>query len=66
MTINKLQLDDVKIIFDDQVVLSGVDLKVNDGEIISLMGSSASGRRLLFDQLQDLIEFLQVQLKLMA
>ena len=44
MTRNKLQLDDVKIIFDDQVVLSGVDLKVNDGEIISLMGSSASGK----------------------
>ena len=44
MTRNKLQLDDVKIIFDGQVVLSGVDLKVNDGEIISLMGSSASGK----------------------
>ena len=40
----KLNLESVKIKLDSKVVLDDVNLKVNSGEIVSLMGSSASGK----------------------
>ncbi len=41
---NKLDLESVKIELDSETVLDNVNLSINDGEIVSLMGSSASGK----------------------
>ncbi len=44
MSDNKLDLQSVRIILDSKTVLDNVNLSINDGEIVSLMGSSASGK----------------------
>ena len=51
----KLKLEKVNITLDSKVVLDDVNLEINDGDIVSLMGSSASGKHLLLDQLLDFI-----------
>ena len=40
----KLKLEKVNITLDSKVVLDDVNLEINDGDIVSLMGSSASGK----------------------
>jgi iron(III) transport system ATP-binding protein len=40
----KLNLESVKIKLDSKIVLDDVNLQINTGEIVSLMGSSASGK----------------------
>jgi iron(III) transport system ATP-binding protein len=44
MSNDKLNLQSVKISLDSKVILDDVNLKIDNGEIISLMGSSASGK----------------------
>tara|TARA_Y100000768_G_C23989443_1_gene691223 strand:- start:337 stop:1380 length:1044 start_codon:yes stop_codon:yes gene_type:complete len=44
MSNNKLDLESVKIVLDSKTILDNVNLQINDGEIVSLMGSSASGK----------------------
>ena len=44
MSDTKLKLEKVNITLDSKVVLKNVNLKVGDGDIVSLMGSSASGK----------------------
>ena len=44
MSNDKLNLQSVKISLDSKVILDDVNLKIDTGEIISLMGSSASGK----------------------
>ena len=44
MSNDKLNLQSVKILLDSKVILDDVNLKIDNGEIISLMGSSASGK----------------------
>ena len=44
MSGTKLKLEKVNITLDSKVVLDNVNLEVNDGDIVSLMGSSASGK----------------------
>ena len=44
MSNTKLKLEKVNITLDSKVVLNNVNLEVNDGDIVSLMGSSASGK----------------------
>jgi len=41
---NKLNLESVRIDLDSKIVLDDVNLSISDGEIVSLMGSSASGK----------------------
>ena len=47
MSNNKLDLESVKILLDSKTILDNVNLQINDGEIVSLMGSSASGKTTL-------------------
>ncbi len=47
MSQNKLSLEDVRIVLDSKVILDNVNLAVNDGDIVSLMGASASGKTTL-------------------
>ena len=44
MSNDKLNLQSVKISLDSKVILDDVNLKIGTGEIVSLMGSSASGK----------------------
>ena len=44
MSDTKLKLEKVNITLDSKVVLNNVNLEVIDGDIVSLMGSSASGK----------------------
>ena len=44
MSDTKLKLEKVNITLDSKVVLDNVNLEVSDGDIVSLMGSSASGK----------------------
>ena len=44
MSDTKLKLEKVNITLDSKVVLDNVNLNVSDGDIVSLMGSSASGK----------------------
>ena len=44
MSNDKLNLQSVKISQDSKVILDDVNLKIDTGEIVSLMGSSASGK----------------------
>ena len=44
MSNDKLNLQSVKIILDSKVILDDVNLRIDTGEIVSLMGSSASGK----------------------
>ena len=44
MSDTKLKLEKVNITLDSKIVLDNVNLEVSDGDIVSLMGSSASGK----------------------
>ena len=47
MSQNKLSLEEVRITLDSKIILDNVNLAINDGEIVSLMGASASGKTTL-------------------
>jgi iron(III) transport system ATP-binding protein len=44
MNQSKLELQNVKITLDENVILNDINLSIQNGEIVSLMGSSASGK----------------------
>ena len=41
---SKLNLNDVRVTLDSKIILDNVNLNVNSGEVVSLMGASASGK----------------------
>ena len=44
MNQSKLELQNVKITLDENIILNDINLSIQNGEIVSLMGSSASGK----------------------
>ena len=60
MSNDKLNLQSVKISLDSKVILDDVNLKIDTGEIVSLMGSSASGKTSLIRSIAGFIIFRQV------
>ena len=44
-----LEIDDLSISFGGIMALAGVDLRVNDGEILSVIGPNGSGKTTLFN-----------------
>lgn len=51
----KIKIKDLRKIFDEKSVLSGIDLKVNKGESLVILGGSGSGKSVLIKLIAGLI-----------
>ena len=51
-----LDLKDIKKSYDGVTVLDGIDLAINDGEIVSILGSSVSGKTTLLNIILGITE----------
>ena len=51
-----LQLQDIHKSYDGKVILDGISLDINDGEIVSILGPSGSGKTTLLNAILGLTE----------
>ena len=53
---NKLLLSNISKSFDGITILNKINLKVKEGEIVSIVGPSGSGKSTIFNIITNLIE----------
>ena len=53
---NKITLSNISKAFDDMKVLEDINISVKEGEIVSILGSSGSGKSTIFNIITNLIE----------
>ncbi len=52
----KLSVKDIKKKFDNNIVLDGISIDINEGEIVSLIGVSGSGKTTLFNIISGVLQ----------
>ena len=53
----KINIDNIKKSYDDIVMLDNINIEVNEGEFVSILGPTGSGKSTIFNIIANLIKF---------